>query len=83
MQKNNFDIITLAIVLISFILFLWLIDFKTIFLVVLIITFYRYLHVKASKQQLEGFNQSVYEISKLVKQYLLLGIDKLIEKLFI
>ncbi len=63
-------------------LVLWVIDFFTLFLVIILCAYYRYLKLQSEKSKLDGISLSIYNYMELIAKYVLLAIDSLINMFF-
>ncbi len=75
-------IISITIIVITTLFVLIMIDFFTLFLVLVLVGYYRYLKQQSEKSQLVGFNLQFFEYFNLIRKYTLIGMDWLIGLFF-
>ncbi len=63
-------------------LIMWFVDFFTLFLVIVLCAYYRYLKLQNQKSKLQGVSLSIYKYIETIAKYGLLAIDGLINLFF-
>ncbi len=79
---KDIKLLSIGIIAITTLFVLWIIDFFTLFLVLILVGYYRYLKQQNDKLQLVGFNLQFFEYFTLIKKYSLIATDWLIGLLF-
>lgn len=74
--------IALILMIVITIFVLWIIDFFTLFLVVAVAGYYRYLVVQNNANKLSEFNQTVLTYIEFIGKYAIKAIDALIGVFF-
>lgn len=72
----------IIISVVSTLLVLMVIDFFTLFLVIVLCAYYRYLKLQNQKSKLEGISLSIYTYMETIAKYVLLVMDSLINMFF-
>ncbi len=75
-------IISITIIAITTLFVLIMIDFFTLFLVLVLVGYYRYLKQQNEKGQLVGFNLQFFEYFNLIRKYALIATDWIIGLFF-